>query len=136
MDQADNYKHAMKRLVRDRKKALYRHIGLVPTSDINDVDYYHLLDVIALTEKLYGKDFTKWLLKTLAPNEALFRLAEESGVVLLPAQGFGAKDPSFRVSLANLNEVDYEKIGKAVYTIGEKYYEEYKKSLKKSSKKK
>lgn len=136
MDQADNYKQAMKRLVRDRKKALYRHIGIVPDSDVNDVDYYHLLDVIALTEKLYGKDFTKWLLETLSPNEALFRLAEESGVVLLPAQGFGAKDPSFRVSLANLNEVDYEKIGKAVSTIGEKYYAEYKKSLQSSVEKK
>ncbi len=41
----------------------------------------------------------------------LFRLAKESGVVLLPGNGFGTLNPSVRVSLANLNEPDYIRIG-------------------------
>ncbi len=72
----------------------------------------------------------QWYLKTLQPNEALFRLAEEAGVVLLPANGFGTAEPSFRVSLANLTEMDYVKIGRAVYSIGKEYYDEYEKSKK------
>ncbi len=34
-------------------------------------------------------------------------------------------DPGVRVSLANLNEYDYVKIGKAVRTVLEEYYKEY-----------
>lgn len=127
MDEEDNYKAAVKRMVRHRKKALYREIGTVPVEDKNDVDYYHLLDVEKIATEYYSKDFAKWLFKTLQPNEALFKLAEKAGVVLLPAQGFGTADPSFRVSLANLNEVDYVKIGLGVRTLLESYFDQYKK---------
>lgn len=131
MDEDDNYKTAVKRMVRHRKKALYREIGTVPVEDKNDVDYYHLLDVEKIATEYYGADFAKWLFKTLQPNEALFKLAEKAGVVLLPAQGFGTTDPSFRVSLANLNEVDYVKIGRGVRTLLETYFDQYKKETKK-----
>ena len=46
----------------------------------------------------------------------LFRLADEGGVVLLPGKGFGTLHPSARVSLANLNEVDYTRIGRVIRT--------------------
>lgn len=131
MDEDDNYKAAVKRMVRHRKKALYREIGTVPVEDKKDVDYYHPLDVEKIATEYYGADFAKWLFKTLQPNEALFKLAEKAGVVLLPAQGFGTTDPSFRVSLANLNEVDYVKIGRGVRTLLEAYFDQYKKEAKK-----
>jgi len=57
---------------------------------------------------------SKWLLESIQPHELLFRLAEEAGVVLLPGKGFGTRHPSGRVSLANLNEEDYVKIGRCV----------------------
>lgn len=135
MDEDDDYKAAVKRMVRHRKKALYREIGAIPTENENDVDYYHLLDVKKLIIEYYGLDFGKWLFKTLRPNEALFKLAESAGVVLLPARGFGTSDPSFRVSLANLNEVDYVKIGQGVRALLESYFDQYKKETKKESKK-
>ena len=131
MDRDDAYKGALKKVLKDRKKALYREIGMIPFEDENDVNYYHLFDFKEMITKFYGLDFGKWLNKTLLPNEGLFRLAEKSGVVLLPAKGFGATDPTFRVSLANLNEVDYVKIGKSVRDLLESYYEDYKKSKKK-----
>ncbi|MCC8180367.1 MAG: bifunctional aspartate transaminase/aspartate 4-decarboxylase, partial [Planctomycetes bacterium] len=73
-------------------------------------------------------------LKALEPNEALFRLAGESGVVLLPAEGFGTTHQSFRVSLANLTEVDYDKIGKAIFNLGKQYFQEFTEKKKKGAK--
>ena len=55
----------------------------------------------------------------------LFRLATESGVVLLPGRGFGTLHPSGRVSLANLNEPDYIQIGATVRKLMDEYNERY-----------
>ncbi len=130
IDIHDNYKDAMKRLIRKRNEMLYKGVGGAVDKDPNAVDYYQLLDVEEIYRKTFGDDFVKWYLESLQPNEALFRLADEAGVVLLPANGFGTSEPSFRVSLANLSEMDYVKIGRAVYTIGKEYYDEFKKSKK------
>ena len=126
MDTPDSYKIAMKRLIRSRKAALYREIGIAPEADDpNAVDYYTLLDIEALGGKALGPDFVKWVLASVEPNELLFRLAEDSGVVLLPGRGFGTRHPSGRVSLANLNESDYAKIGRSIRKLFEEYVEKY-----------
>jgi aspartate 4-decarboxylase len=76
-------------------------------------------------EKRFGREFVDWLLKQVKPNELLFQLAKEARVVLLPGKGFGTAHPSGRVSLANLNESDYRKIGIAVRKLTEEYVERY-----------
>ncbi|MBC3864008.1 bifunctional aspartate transaminase/aspartate 4-decarboxylase [Undibacterium jejuense] len=123
MDEAGHYKAEMKSIVLRRKQALYRELGLPMPHDPNSVRYYHLLDMESLAEQMHGKPFAKWLLKKMKPNEALFRLAEETGVILLPGKGFGTTHPSGRVSLANLNEYDYANIGKAIRKMATEYYE-------------
>ncbi|WP_354674321.1 bifunctional aspartate transaminase/aspartate 4-decarboxylase [Cupriavidus alkaliphilus] len=126
MDTPDDYKNAMKRLIRSRKAALYREIGIAPESDDpNAVDYYTLLDLEQLGGKAIGPDFVKWVLNSVEPNELLFQLADEAGVVLLPGRGFGTRHPSGRVSLANLNEADYAKIGRSIRKLFETYVEKY-----------
>lgn len=128
MDTPDNYKQAMKRLIRSRKAALYREIGILPDQpDENAVDYYTLLDMEQMGDKAVGPEFVKWVLTKVEPSELLFRLAEDSGVVMLPGRGFGTRHPSGRVSLANLNEADYVKIGRAVRKLFEEYLERYNK---------
>ena len=127
IDISDNYKKAMKRLIRMRTDKLYAGFGEKPEQDTNAVEYYQLLDVGEIYQKCYGDEFVDWYLKSLKPNEALFRLAQESGVVLLPANGFGTCEPAFRVSLANLTELEYTRIGQAIHTLGEEYYAEFKK---------
>ena len=128
MDETDSYKNAMKHVVRRRKQALYRGLGVkLESGGESDVDYYHLLDAEALGSTSFGKDFMNWFLKTLKPNEFLFALAEKSGVVLLPGRGFGTSHPSARVSLANLLEVEYIRIGQAVRELVEEYYRRYQK---------
>jgi len=125
MDSAESYKNAMKRLIRSRKAALYRGMGTkLEPADANVVDYYTLLDVEQMSREV-GADFVKWLLESIQPHELLFRLAEEAGVVLLPGGGFGTRHPSGRVSLANLNEEDYVKIGRSVRKLRDEYLERY-----------
>ncbi|MEX3688615.1 bifunctional aspartate transaminase/aspartate 4-decarboxylase [Paraburkholderia sp. BR14263] len=126
MDTPDAYKNALKRLIRNRKRALFEEMG-VPygEGDPNQVDYYTILDMEYMGEKRFGREFVDWLLKQVKPNELLFRLAEEARVVLLPGKGFGTPHPSGRVSLANLNESDYRKIGRAVRKLTEEYVQRY-----------
>ncbi|WP_149135276.1 bifunctional aspartate transaminase/aspartate 4-decarboxylase [Cupriavidus campinensis] len=127
MDTPDAYKQAMKRLIRNRKAALFREIGIAPDNadDPNAVDYYTLLDIEQLGGKAIGPEFVKWVLDSAEPVELLFRLAEEAGVVLLPGRGFGTRHPSGRVSLANLNESDYVKIGRSIRKLFEEYVKRY-----------
>jgi aspartate 4-decarboxylase len=125
MDEPGAYKAEMKRIVLRRKEALYRELGLPMPYDNNSVRYYHLLDLEELAEQMYGAEFVKWMLGQLKPNQALFRLAEETGVILLPGRGFGTPHPSWRVSLANLNEYDYANIGKAIRRLSLEYYEKF-----------
>ncbi|CAE6740190.1 Bifunctional aspartate aminotransferase and L-aspartate beta-decarboxylase [Paraburkholderia domus] len=126
MDTPDAYKNALKRLIRSRKRALYEGIGIsFDDDDSNQVDYYTILDMEFLGERAYGRDFVEWLLKNTEPSELLFRLAREARVVLLPGRGFGTPHPSGRVSLANLNESDYRKIGRAIRALLADYVERY-----------
>jgi aspartate 4-decarboxylase len=126
MDTPDAYKNALKRLIRRRKQALYREIGIsFDDDDENKVDYYTILDLEFLGERAYGRDFVDWVIKNTEPSEMLFRLARDARVVLLPGRGFGTQHPSGRVSLANLNESDYVKIGRAIRTLLGEYVDRY-----------
>jgi aspartate 4-decarboxylase len=134
MDEPENYKKSMKRIVLRRKEALYQALGLPLPVDVDSVSYYHLLDLETLATQMYGADFAKWMVKRLKPNEALFRLAEETGVILLPGRGFGTEHASARVSLANLNEYDYANIGKAIRKLALEYHEQFEKAAGSSGK--
>jgi aspartate 4-decarboxylase len=124
MDERECYKKAMKRILRNRKSALYRELGLPVYPDTNGADYYTLLDLEAIATELYGAEFSGWMLAKKEPLEMLFRLADE-GVVLLPGKGFGTLHPSARASLANLNEYDYKKIGRVIRSLAEEYHQEF-----------
>ena len=126
MDEAGDYRAAIKRLIRRRQTALYREVGLPTTPDPNGTDYYTLLDLAEITTELYGEEFAKWMLAKKEPLEMLFRLADEGGVVLLPGKGFGTRHPSARASLANLNEYQYAKIGRVIRALAEEYHAEFK----------
>ena len=98
-------------IVRRRWHALLDGLGLTPPEDSTRAFYYVELDLMVWAEKYYGPDFAKFLRKNYECIDVLFRLAEQSGVVLMPGGGFGGPDWSVRVSLANLPEDTYPKIG-------------------------
>ena len=122
MDEPQAYKQSMKRIVLRRKEALYRELGLPMQEDPNSVNYYHLLDLQDIATQMHGERFGKWIATKLQPNEALFRIAEETSIVLLPGRGFGGKHASGRVSLANLNEYDYANIGRSLRKLASEYF--------------
>lgn len=126
MDTTDTYKNTLRQLIRRRKQALYTEIGVrFDASDSNAVDYYTVIDLEYLGKRAYGQPFVDWLFTNTQPSELLFRLAAEAKVVVLPGRGFGTPHHSGRVSLANLNESDYARIGRAIRRLLADYVERY-----------
>ena len=128
MDEADSYKAELKKIIRRREAALYRELGVPAESDPNAVDYYTLLDLEDISRKLYGDEFAVWMKQKSSAGDLLFRVAEETGIVLLPGAGFGTTRPEGRASLANLNEYEYARIGRALRDLAERFYAEFKQS--------
>lgn len=126
MDENDNYKAELKKMVRRREAALYRELGIAPDTDPNAVDYYTLLDLEGIALKLHGAKFAAWAKDRSSAGDFLFRIADQAGIVLLPGRGFGTKQPAGRASLANLNEFEYARIGRALREMAEQLYEEFK----------
>jgi aspartate 4-decarboxylase len=130
LDTANSYKTLCQLIVRRRFKALWDGLALPPPPDEDRASYYAELDVMVWAEKTYGPDFMAFLRKNYECTDILFRLAEKSGVVLLHGGGFGGPDWSVRVSLANLPEETYPKIGQFLMQAAEGYVAEWKASQK------
>ena len=60
------------------------------------------------------------------PVDILYQLAEESSIVLLSGGGFQGPEWSIRISLANLNDEAYSKIGEALHRILNQYLNRWK----------
>jgi len=126
MDTNDAYKTSLKQLIRNRKQVLYNELGIsIEDHDDNAVDYYTILSVEYLLDRGYGREVVDWINENTTASDVLFRLAREESVVLLPGEGFGTLNPSWRVSLANLNEADYVQIGRAINKVMDEYIELY-----------
>ena len=135
LDKADSYKTLCQLIVRRRHQALWEGLGIQVPPDKDRAFYYTELDIMVWAEKIYGPDFVKFLRKNYECTDILFRLAEKSGVVLMHGGGFGGPDWSVRVSLANLPEDTYPKIGKYLMEAAQGYVEEWKASSERSKKK-
>jgi aspartate 4-decarboxylase len=93
----------------------------VPQEDPLRAWYYVELDFMVWATREYGKDFADYMVKNYEPVDLLFRVAEESSVVLLDGGGFGGPPWSIRVSLANLDDEDYARLGGHIRRASEEY---------------
>jgi len=84
-----------------------------------------LIDLQDLGGRLYGPEFAAWFDRGNKGSDFLFRLAQETGVVLLPGKGFEVVDASARVSLANLTEAEYAAIGKFTRQVLDDYHQDF-----------
>ncbi len=109
-------------MIRRRQAALYTELGIEMPDNENSVDYYTLLDLEKISLKLYGADFAAWVKKEFSANELLFRIDDETGIVLLPGRGVGTQHPSGRASPANLNEFEYAAIGRSLREMADEYH--------------
>ncbi|MDB5947889.1 MAG: bifunctional aspartate transaminase/aspartate 4-decarboxylase [Ramlibacter sp.] len=127
MDRDESYKSAAKQLIRQRHQTLYRNMGVATSHEADDVNYYTLIDLQELGGQLFGPDFERWFVAADLGTRFLFRLAEETGVVLLPGKGFEVVDMSARVSLANLTDAEYAAVGKFTRRVLDEYCADFRK---------
>jgi aspartate 4-decarboxylase len=111
MDKDDRYKKLTQEIVQRRLKALWSGMDLPLPPDAMRAGYYATLDIMVWAEKNHGPAFVEFLKKNYHPFDVLFALAEQFSIVLLNGSGFAGPDWSVRVSLANLPDEAYSKIG-------------------------
>jgi aspartate 4-decarboxylase len=117
LDKDDHYKKLTKEIVQRRMKALWNGMDLPLPADPVRADYYATLDIMVWAEKTHGPRFVEFLKKNYHPFDVLFALAEKFSTVLLNGSGFAGPDWSVRVSLANLPDEAYSKIGEQLTTV-------------------
>jgi aspartate 4-decarboxylase len=117
LDKDDRYKKLTKEIVQRRLKALWAGMNLPLPPDPMRADYYATLDIMVWAEKIHGPAFVEFLKKNYHPFDVLFALAEKFSTVLLNGSGFAGPDWSVRVSLANLPDEAYSKIGEQLTTV-------------------
>ncbi|MFF4186228.1 bifunctional aspartate transaminase/aspartate 4-decarboxylase [Streptomyces sp. NPDC001691] len=128
LDEGQAYKHRIRAIVRQRLDLLLEGAQMRISDDPKRAGYYIELDLLAEAERVHGKDFADFLEKNYEPVDPLFRLAEQTRVVLLNGGGFEGPEWSVRVSLANLDDLDYLKIGHHLRAIFNDYAEEWRTS--------
>ncbi|WP_083517058.1 aspartate 4-decarboxylase [Alicyclobacillus shizuokensis] len=121
VDADDDYKSLTKSICRHRLHLLYEGLGLPVPNVPHMADYYTEFDLAEWAARHYGQEFAQFLRETCEPTDILFRLAEESSVVLLNGGGFHAPRWSVRISLANLDDADYAQIGRDLHKVLEEY---------------
>lgn len=117
LDKKNRYKQLTKDICRRRQKLLFEGLGLELRKDPFDASYYTQFDLLEWACHYYGNEFAKYLQENYKPVDILFRLAQESSIVLLSGGGFHGPEWSIRISLANLDDEHYRKIGKVLHKI-------------------
>lgn len=130
IDRDGVYQKRMIKLIHDRYDALWKNFGFSMPADSLRADYYSEIDMMVWAKKLYGQEFADYMNKTYNPLAIVFRLASETGSVVLNGDGFDGPRWSIRVSLANLNEADYVRLGQNIRQILNQFADEWKASKK------
>jgi aspartate 4-decarboxylase len=110
LDAENRYKKLTQTIVHRRLRKLAQGLDIDWFEDPMRAEYYATIDLLNWARHEYGDEFVK-LARNYHPFDVLFALAERYSTVLLNGSGFAGPDWSVRVSLANLDEDAYEKIG-------------------------
>jgi aspartate 4-decarboxylase len=110
LDEGDVYKRRCRSIVHDRFVGLARGLDVPLPNDPSRTDYYQTLDLENWCRKNIGDEFMDYVVEHADPLDIVFSMARR-GSVLLNGNGFDAPPWSARVSLANLDDDAYPKIG-------------------------
>lgn len=117
IDTDNNYKSLNISICKRRQELLYKALEIPVNEDKNNAAYYTQFDVEQWARINYGEDFVEFIKSNYTPVDILYKLANDYSVVLLSGNGFAGPKWSIRVSLANLNDESYPKIGFAIKEI-------------------
>lgn len=131
LDHENAYKKKMQQVIHDRLHTLWENTGFVLLDDPLRAGYYSEIDMLVWAKKFYGDGFVEYLQENYEPVDVVFRLAQETSLVLLNGGGFDAPEWSIRCSLANLKRDDYVRIGQGIASILHSYAAKWKESLEK-----
>lgn len=130
LDRENAYKAKMQQIIHDRLHTLWESTGFTLLDDPLRAGYYSEIDMLVWAKKFYGDDIVVYLQENYEPVDVVFRLAQETSLVLLNGGGFDAPEWSIRCSLANLKREDYVRIGEGIASILHSYADKWKESLK------
>ena len=117
-------------MITHRLENLWSPTGFKLLPDPYRAGYYSEIDMMVWATKLYGEEFAEYMRKNYEPLDFVVRLASETAIVLLNGDGFDGPEWSVRVSLANLDDSAYLKIGTAIRHILDDYHARFLESLK------
>ena len=126
VDEKNKYKNLTRNICRRRKKLLFDGLGIGITEDKYSASYYAQFDLIEWASQNYSDRFATYLKNNYRTIDILIKLAEQSSIVLLDGNGFNGPEWSVRISLANLCDESYSKIGKALHNVMDSYVELWK----------
>lgn len=131
VDEENKYKNQTIDICHRRQKLLFKNLGLQLKKDPYDASYYTEFDLLQWAIKNYDHEFANYLKSNYKPVDVLYKLAEESSIVLLSGGGFQGPEWSVRISLANLDDGAYSKIGTVLRKILEDFVTQWKNSINK-----
>lgn len=124
VDHEGAYRTRVHEILRKRLHALWSGIGLAVPTDQHRAGYYAEIDLLLWARELYGPEFAAYVEENFEPLDVVFRLAEQESIVLLSGVGFEGPEWSIRISLANLPDEAYARIGEAIARICKDYIHE------------
>ncbi len=130
LDTENRYKQLTRNICRRRMHLLYEGLGLPVPNVPHGAYYYTEFDLALWAERHYGTEFARFLEASYEPIDILFRLAQESSIVLLNGGGFHGPKWSIRVSLANLDDDKYSQIGHSLHDALGEYVSEWREASK------
>ena len=129
VDTEGSYKQSTQDIVIKRFHDFYRALGVSSPETPFNAHYYTTIDIPHLALQRYGNDFSKWMIENHEPIDFVWRLAEEKGIVLMDGGGFDAPKMTIRISLANLPDQDYAKIGRSIGELLKDYHQRWQSTL-------
>ncbi len=130
VDKENTYKNQTIDICHRRQRLLFEGLDLPIKENPYDASYYAEFDLLQWALKNYGSEFANYLESNYKPVDVLYKLAEESSIVLLSGGGFQGPEWSVRISLANLDDDAYSEIGTVLRKILEDFVHHWKSSTK------
>ncbi|MDU2092566.1 aspartate 4-decarboxylase [Clostridium perfringens] len=130
VDKENTYKNQTIAICHRRQRLLFEGLDLPIKENPYDASYYAEFDLLQWALKNYCPEFANYLESNYKPVDVLYKLAEESSIVLLSGGGFQGPEWSVRISLANLDDDAYSEIGTVLRKILENFVHKWKSSTK------